>query len=250
MPVHDWTRVKSGIFHDFHQTWITAIKNTLNSGLLPKGYYALEEQIADGPRPDVIALETLGGEMGESDFAGAAVAVAECPPRVKFTEEVERDIYAHSADRVVIHSASGDRVVAYVEIISPGNKHSTFEVESFCEKLDEAVQRGCHLLLIDILPPGRHDPRGMHAAFWERRMGTSHGCSSEEPLGLSAYQMALIGEDVVRPFAYFEPQRLGEPLPDMPLFFTPRHYVNVPLEKTYLEAWRGFPERWRQVVED
>ncbi len=26
MPVHDWTRVEAGIFHDFHHAWIEEIK--------------------------------------------------------------------------------------------------------------------------------------------------------------------------------------------------------------------------------
>jgi len=51
MPVHDWTRVISGIFHDFHQTWIPEIKNVLNNKVLPEGFYALAEQIAEGPQP-------------------------------------------------------------------------------------------------------------------------------------------------------------------------------------------------------
>lgn len=34
MAVHDWSRVKPGIFHDFHNAWITHLKETLNGGLL------------------------------------------------------------------------------------------------------------------------------------------------------------------------------------------------------------------------
>jgi hypothetical protein len=41
MPVHDWTRVEAGIFHDFHTVWAVAIRNALNDGLLPKGYYVM-----------------------------------------------------------------------------------------------------------------------------------------------------------------------------------------------------------------
>ena len=41
MPVHNWTRVDSGIFHDFHQRWIISISNILNGGLLPCDYYAM-----------------------------------------------------------------------------------------------------------------------------------------------------------------------------------------------------------------
>jgi hypothetical protein len=62
MPVHDWTRVNAGIFHDFHHDWITMLKRALNAGRLPAGYYALAEQIAGGLGPDVPTLDfTLPG---------------------------------------------------------------------------------------------------------------------------------------------------------------------------------------------
>ncbi len=31
MPIHDWTRVDAGLFHDFHQSWSIALRT---SGLL------------------------------------------------------------------------------------------------------------------------------------------------------------------------------------------------------------------------
>lgn len=247
MPVHDWTRVVAGIFHDFHQRWIGAIRDALNEGLLPEGFYALAEQVAEGPKPDVLALEAAGeatpwAGLGEPP-AGPAVALAEHPPKVKYTEEDERDIYARTADRVAVYHSSGDRVVAYVEIISPGNKHTLFELNKFLDKLDEAIRRGCHLLVIDLHPPGPHDPRGVHAAFWERRTGQAHGVTPDEPIGLSAYRSDI------HPTAYFETVAVGDSLPDMPLFLTPDHYVNVPLEETYMAAWRGVPRRWKEVIE-
>jgi hypothetical protein len=42
---------------------------------------------------------------------------------------------------------------------------------------------------------------------------------------------------------------IGRTLPDMPLFLTPGHYIYVPLEETYMAAWRGVPQRWRRVIE-
>jgi hypothetical protein len=56
MPVHDWTRVKAGIFHDFHNAWITHLKETPNAGLLPTGYYALGEQHAGRIVTDILTL--------------------------------------------------------------------------------------------------------------------------------------------------------------------------------------------------
>ena len=41
MPVHDWTRVDSGIYHAFHTAWAGEIQKALNGGLLPPGYYVL-----------------------------------------------------------------------------------------------------------------------------------------------------------------------------------------------------------------
>jgi hypothetical protein len=65
MPVHDWTRVRPGTFHDFHGSWITHLKETLNGGLLPRGYYALAEQPAGDAWPDVLALEAEDGSGTE-----------------------------------------------------------------------------------------------------------------------------------------------------------------------------------------
>jgi hypothetical protein len=246
MPVHDWTRVVAGNFHDFHQSWIAFIRNSLNDGRMPDDFYAMAEQVAEGPKPDVIALQ--GGDFqsleASADLAdNRAIAVLDHPPRVRFTEEQEQDIYAASADRVAIIHANGDRVVAYIEIVSPGNKRSPLEVKRFVEKCNGALERGIHLLIIDLLPPGKHDPHGIHAALWNYRYSESHGVSTEEPLGLSSYRVDEV------PRAYFQPLAVGQPLPDMPIFLTPRHYVNVPLESTYAESYQGVPERWKRVIE-
>ena len=68
MPIHDWSRVPAGIFHDFHHDLIAQIKRDLNGGLLPPDYYALAEQVAAGLGPDVLTLHAppLGGD-GDTD---------------------------------------------------------------------------------------------------------------------------------------------------------------------------------------
>ncbi len=249
MPIHDWTRVDAGIFHDFHQGWIISIRNSLNAGLLPNDFYALAEQVAEGPIPDVVTLERIADVVGHSPSTefdnGGGVAVADHPPRVRYTHEAQRDVYAARANRVAVFHVSGDRVVGYIEIVSPGNKHSEMAVEKFTDKLADAMHRGCHLMIIDLHPPTRRDPRGMHALFWQKCFGDENvpGVTSEQPLGLASYRCDLV------PRAYFESLSVGDPLIDMPAFLTPDLYVNVPLESTYLEAWRGVPARWKSVIE-
>jgi hypothetical protein len=35
----------------------------------------------------------------------------------------------------------------------------------------------------------------------------------------------------------------------MPLYLTAEAYVTVPLEETYMAAYRSVPQRWRSVLE-
>jgi hypothetical protein len=44
MPLHDWSPMPAGLFHDFHQAWSIHIRSALNGGILPKGFSALVEQ--------------------------------------------------------------------------------------------------------------------------------------------------------------------------------------------------------------
>jgi hypothetical protein len=62
MPVHDWTRVPYGTFHDFHNGWIIHLKETLNRGLLPRGYYALSEQHAGRGTPWALTVRHVSGD--------------------------------------------------------------------------------------------------------------------------------------------------------------------------------------------
>jgi hypothetical protein len=45
MPIHEWSRVFDGAFHDFHHVWIGELRNALNGGIVPPDYYAMAEQI-------------------------------------------------------------------------------------------------------------------------------------------------------------------------------------------------------------
>lgn len=249
MPIHDWTKVVAGNFHDFHQRWAIAISELLNEGVLPAPYYALAEQRAKGPEPDVLALEmTASPDPHSTLIAGTVneggVAIAEHPPQVRFEEQMdEAAYYASIADHVAIFHANGDQVVAYLEIISPGNKQSSSALRDFRQKFEQALRRGCHFLMIDILPPGRHDPQGMHRECWDYNDQSLCVVTSDEPFGFSSYVAADI------PHAYFDRAGLRQPVPKMPLFLTKHRYVDVPLEEAYQKAWRGVPDRWKKVLE-
>src|SRR5271165_58206 len=76
MAIHDWTRVSAGTFHDFHQGWTIEIRNRLNCGVLPDGYYAMADQRVSGPEQDVVALRLRAPEPK------GGLVVADIPPRI------------------------------------------------------------------------------------------------------------------------------------------------------------------------
>jgi hypothetical protein len=252
MPIHDWTRVEDGIFHHFHHEWISTISRTLNAGLLPAGYYALAEQIAAGREPDVLALEhSSGGPFdnggngagGDEVESGGGTAVRTAPPKVRFTSRAESEQYARKQSRVAIRHVSGDRVVALVEIVSPGNKSSQHALHAFVEKARDFLQAGVHLLVLDLFPPGSRDPQGIHGAIWSAIENDSFRLPPGEPLTLVAYEASPVKA------AYIEPTAVGRELAEMPLFLAPGGHVPVPLEPTYEAAFAAVPARWRKVLE-
>jgi hypothetical protein len=248
MPLHDWTRVSSGTYHAFHNAWITHLQEALNAGILPDPYYALGEQRAGDTGPDILALQETNGHASPSRSEGGGtglVAVADAPPRVHLAQEAKLDAAFYLAKRrtLAIRHATGDRIVALVEIVSPANKHNRSAVEDFVDKVLAALRDGIHVLVIDRFPPGRHDPQGLHGILWEE-LGEPH---YEPPADLPLSLVSYCAKSPIT--AYIEPTRVGLPLTEMPLFLTKTHYVRAPLEATYLQSWAGVPQRWQRVIE-
>jgi hypothetical protein len=243
MPVHDWTRVDAGVFHDFNNTWIAELRNALNGGLLPPAFYAMSEQHAGQRIPDVIRLQMSSPATEEPLAVSGGIAVADAPPKVR--RRLSLSATARARRRTIaIRRVRDDRLVALIEIISPANKDRPKHVEALLNKLEDALTHGIHLLVVDPFPPGRYDRKGIHAALWDR-LGDEpdEGQPPGEPVALAAY----VADPPVS--AFLEHVAFGSALPDMPLFLDPEIYINTPLEATYLPAWLGTPLRWRAILE-
>lgn len=243
MPVHDWSRVKAGVFHHFHNGWVTHLAEALNDGVLPKGYYALAEQHAGQIIADILTLQTDEARAPLAPDRGAT-AVAEAPPRVSRTMVAsENAAYRALRKTVAIRHVSDHRLVSLIEFLSPANKDRPQSVDDFVNKAIGMLRAGCHLLVVDLFAPGKHDPHGIHGAIWEYFDPQDFVPPGNQPLALAAYEARDI------PQAYVETIAIGDELPSMPLFLQPSWYVSVPLEKSYQTAYRGVPEVWREVLE-
>jgi hypothetical protein len=240
MPVHDWTRVDAGLFHAFHQRWISALCDALNMGGLPADYFALPEQVI-GPVPDVLTLQVTPAGDNPSG-PSPALAVATDPPRTRHVRRNEVDTYARKANRVAVRHRHG-HVVAVIEIVSPGNKASRNEFRSFVQKSADLIRQNVHLLVIDLFPPGPRDPQGIHKAIWDEFLEEDFSLSPDKQLTLASYDA---GPPRV---AYVEPVGVGDVLPNMPLFLEPELYVWAPLEATYAATWQVFPAQLKGLLE-
>lgn len=239
MPLHDWTRVDAGTYHDFHQGWTIEIRNRLNGGILPDGYFAMADQRVSGPEPDIVALRLRGPEPT------GGLVVAETPPRMKQVARVETEAasYARKADRIAIRHGLG-RVVAMIEVVSPGNKDSRHAIASFVAKAVEFLRNGIHFLVVDPFPPGPRDPDGIAQAIWDQLVGERLAIRpAEEQRIVAAFDA---GEPLT---AYVDPLAVGDALPVAPLFLAPGWYVNLPLEETYRASWAVTPRPIRDLLE-
>ena len=259
MPMHDWTRVPAGIYHHFRNSWITELSNALNDGILPQDHYALVEQQAGEIGPDVLTLHAppeddadesrkapgAPARPGDVTPGGSVLALAEAPPQVSFIQDAAEDITFYLARQrtITIRHVSGDRIVALLEVVSPGNKHARRPLDDFVDKIAAALRDAIHVVIIDPLPPGRFDPDGIHGEVWARLMAGTYEIPPDKPLTLVSYAV----RNTVT--AFVEPTAVGATLIDMPLFLTPASYVQVPLDATYRRAWTSVPERWRRVME-
>jgi len=254
MPVHDWTRVDAGIFHDFHQRWIVTISSALNRGLLPGSYYAMAEQHGGKYEPDVLTLKArtpdpsaYGGNGGgfddqtsQGEAATSGILVAE--PKARVRVETDLEYYRRKQNVVAVRHVSGDELVAVIEIVSKANKSGRAAFDLFVKKATQYLGYGIHLLILDLQPPTSRDPQGIHGAIWDAIAGEEYVAPSDKPLTLAAYESG----SGLR--AFVEPIAVGDVLSPMPLFLWPGGHVPVPLEETYQAAWESFPRRWREVV--
>ena len=243
MPVHDWTRVSDGIFHDFHYSWVLKIKRALKRGLLPEGYYVMAEQLGgDRGAPDVLTLLAADEKPDSSNPLSGTATLAESPPVVHIRTTIARDPYARMQRSVVIRHVSDDRIVAMIEVISAGNKSSRHAIRSFLDKAVVALDSGIHVMLVDVHPPGPRDPHGNHGVLLNEIGSEDYVLAGVRPLTVAAY----IGGVVIDAFvAHFV---VGETIPEMPLFLTREHYIQVPLEAAYMAAWEDVPTQYQEVL--
>jgi len=240
MPVHDWNRVDPGIFHDFHHEWISVTRRELNRILRGSDYYALAEQIVSGFGPDVLTLKLPGNEPEVPLPRDSSMSVM-VAPQSKIAIQSAPGWYTNRKKSVVVRHVSDHRVVAVLEIVSPGNKTSQWAISAFTSKIQSLLTSQIHVSFVDVFPPTARAPQGLHPIVWEDAGGDCFAFNPAQPLLSAAYV-------AVEYRAYLDPFAIGEPLPSLPVFLTPFEHITVDMETTYRVAFEAVADVWKQVL--
>jgi len=216
-PTHRW--------ESLHARWAVAIADALND-TLPARFFA-ETQVHLGSRveADVVEFEQVAPD---SQSGGTALATY-APPRpvLTFQGPTEDDITVEVRDR-----ERDARVVAVVELVSPGNKDRTEARRGLAAKMVSYLRIGAGLIAVNIVTSRSGNLHDELIAV----LGLAADHQLTTPTGLSAvaYQPGADGTDQVH--VWFETLTLGSPLPTLPLAVQGFGFAPIDLEETYTEA--------------
>ena len=112
-------------------------------------------------------------------------------PKARLAGETDLEFYRRKQNVVAVRHVSDDRLVAIVEIVSPGNKSSQAVFRKFVDKAVELLSQDIHLLILDLIPPTRRDPE---RDPWRDLGGADrqeYKAPPGKPLTLAAYEAEM-----------------------------------------------------------
>ena len=236
--IHDWTQVDSRIVYGFQHGWTVRLANALNRRL-PETHYALLQQrtYLEKAKRHVPYILDFSKEPNSEQRPKRP------KPNTAVVATSDMEIYRRKKNILAIRHVTDHRLVAVLELISPGNKSGRRPVASLVRKVADFLNRGVHVSLVDPFPPGPYDKRGIHGAIWAELTDETFAPPAGKPLITVGYESTV---DRVNAFA--TPFAVGDTLADLPLYIGVDDYVNVPLDETYVETWDAFPAYWKDVL--
>ena len=236
MPLRDHFRPPLADFaswEELHGAWPGTIAFRLND-ILPSEYRSgVRVHVGTAIEIDVAAFEDNEAREGRTNGSGDSTKVAWAPARP--TLLLDTDVPTPPEYEVRVYDERhGRRLVAAVEIVSPGNKDRPESRDAFVSK--------CHALLLQdvcvaIVDPVTDRPANLYAELAER-IGAAPPAVAASPI----YAVSCRGikaRDRWRVEEWEHELKVGSPLPTLPLWLSDRLSVPLELEASYEETCRG-----------
>jgi hypothetical protein len=238
MPLFDHFRPPLSLerrWESFHAAWSGSLADALNR-VLPAGYFAEEQTHAGaGVEIDVATRESGAGSVAPGGNGPATATLAApvwSPPAPAVTVPA---VFADDFEVRVFQTATGPRLVAAIELVSPRNKDRPEARRAFAVKCASYLHQGISLIVGDILTE-RH--ANLHGEIMQL-LGAAGAAHLPADGGLYAVAYRPVrregreGIDV-----WPEPLALAAALPTLPLALNAEVCLPVDLEATYMDACR------------
>jgi hypothetical protein len=224
-------------WESFHSSWATRIADALTERWLPPNYIA-EEHVYLGSSVEIDVGTFERASSADGSGAGGARIVATVSPKVwapPAADAVLPSVFPDTFEVQVICTDTGPKLVAAIELISPGNKDRPVERRAFAVKCASYLFQGISVIIIDIVTNRRANLHNEILAVMEapKSLNLDAGCY----LYAVAYRpLRRAGNDEID--IWRSQLDLGKPLPELPLSLGVDLVVPVEFETTYEEACR------------
>src|SRR5581483_2285969 len=197
-------------WQNLHSAWANALRDLLNGGLLPPQFVAeVNVSLAGQLEVDLGAFEEPVSPTAVSQ--DVALWAPPNPSRTVVIEPGAQDVF----ELQVLSDKEGPRLVAAVELISPGNKDRPAHRQAFTVKCGSYLLQGVSLVTVDVVTSRRAD---LHADLLSLlSLPAEPAAPDTGSLSATAYH-PLPGKEGTRLDYWREPVVLGQALPTLPLW--------------------------------
>jgi Protein of unknown function (DUF4058) len=224
---------------ELHGAWPTVIVMALNRKLPPRYAAAPRVHLGASFEIDVSAYdkdeaagfaEAATGEVNEGGVATATWA----PPRPTF--DVVTDLPDQDEYEVRVYDTKRHRrLVAAVEIVSPGNKDRPENRRAFVAKCAALLQQRVSVAIVDLVTLRQFN---LYADLLDLIGQTDPALAPEPPSLYASACRWTHPDDAWRFQAWSHALSLGQPLPTLPLWLAHDFAVPLELEASYEETCR------------
>jgi hypothetical protein len=239
MPLRDHFKPpldKHTSWEGLHGGWPMVIVQRLNPQLPPEFVAEPRVHLGSAFEIDVSAYEKDEAPAWSSATAsgnGGIATAAWSPARPALLLDADRPAPPEYA--VLVYDVErGRRLVAAVEIVSPGNKDRPENRRAFVHKCEALLHQDVCVAIVDLVT--------IRAANLYRELAERIGAAEPAAVRTPIYAVAcrsMRKGDRWRVEAWEHELILGQPLPTLPLWLTDRMFVPLELEASYEDACRA-----------
>jgi hypothetical protein len=224
-------------WEELHGAWAPAIALHLGRNWLPRGFIARGLTHA-GPNIEVDVATFQSENVSTIPLSnGGGVATLPkvwAPPQPLTTMPLA---FPDTFEVKVFSTESGRKLVAAIELVSPGNKDREDKRRAFLSKCASYLHEGISLLVVNLVTDRHHN---LHNELISWLQGPETAIlPPKEHLFAVAYR-PVVRDELTQLDVWIERCAVGSPLPTMPLRLTGDLFVPVELETTYLDICQGY----------